>query len=98
LKEVPDNLHGFGKRPHYEPGEFDRMLAHVIPLGLPAEPTKSTDDQDARDLAFKLLQQGQLWWEPGYVRTVLHGAPRPLDPVYFPLSVDEISGHKAKLN
>ena len=58
---------------------------------------KSEDDHDARDLAFKLLQQSQLWWEPGYSRTVLHGTPRPLEPVYFRLSVDEISGHRATL-
>jgi uncharacterized protein len=56
---------------------------------------KLTGSQDARELAFKLLQQRQLWWEPGYARSVLHGAPRPLDPVYFRLSVDEISGHRA---
>ena len=69
-----------------------------IPLGLHEVPTKSTDDQDAREIAFKLLQQRQLWWEPGYARTLLHGMPRPLDPVYFRLSVDEISGRKATLN
>ena len=66
-----------------------------IPFGLHEEPTKTTDDQDARELAFKLLQQRRLWWEPGYASTVLHGTPRPLDPVYFRLSVDEISGHRA---
>ena len=73
----------------------DGQAPREIPFGRPDEPTKSTDDQSARELAFKLLQQRQIWWEPGYARTVLDGAPRPLDPVYFRLSVDEISGHRA---
>ena len=68
-----------------------------MPFGLHEEPTKSTDDQDARERAFKLLQQRQLWWEPGYAITLLHGTPRPLKQVYFRLSVDEISGHRATL-
>ena len=74
---------------------IDGQTPREIPIGRHEEPTKSIDDQDARELAFKLLQQHQLWWEPGYTRTVLHGTPRPLDPVYFRLSIDEISGHRA---
>jgi uncharacterized protein len=73
----------------------DGQAPRVIPFQLHEEPTKSTDDQDPRELAFKLLQQRELWWEPGYTRTALHGTPKPLDPVYFRLSVDEISGHRA---
>ena len=76
----------------------DGHAPREIPLGKRDEPTKSTDVQDARELAFRLLQQRQSWWEPGYARTVLHGAPRSMDPVYFRLSVDEISGHRATLN
>jgi uncharacterized protein len=66
----------------------------VMP-GIHEGPTKSTDVQDHRELAFKLLQQRELWWEPGFASSAIHGTPRPLDPVYFRLSIDEISGHRA---
>jgi hypothetical protein len=49
-------------------------------------------------LAYKLLHQRQFWWEPGYARTVSHGTPRPLEPLYHRLSIDEISGHRATPN
>jgi uncharacterized protein len=48
-----------------------------------------------RDLAFNLLQQQDLWWEPGYVRTILRGEHRNMEPVYFRFSIDHITGHKA---
>jgi hypothetical protein len=70
----------------------------VVVFGRYEELTKTIDDHAAREFAHKLLQQHQLWWEPGYARTILHGAPRPLDPVYYRLSIDEISGHRATPN
>ena len=76
----------------------DGQVPREIPIGRHEEPTKSIADHDARELDFKLLQQRQLWWEPGYTRTVLHGTLRPLEPVYFRLSIDEISGHRVTPN
>ena len=70
----------------------------VVVSGRYMELTKTVEGQAIRDLAYKLLQQNQLWWEPGYARTVIHGTPRPLHPVYYRLSIDEISGHKATPN
>ena len=70
----------------------------VVVFGRYEELTDTVDCQGARDLAYKLLQQHASWWEPGYTRTVLHGTPRLLDPVYFRLSIDEISGHRATSN
>ena len=46
-----------------------------------------------RQLAFKLLGKHDLWWEPGYVKTVVSGSDRPLEPIYFCISIDEITGH-----
>jgi nitroimidazol reductase NimA-like FMN-containing flavoprotein (pyridoxamine 5'-phosphate oxidase superfamily) len=46
-----------------------------------------------RDLAYKLLQRKELWWEPGYSKTIVKGAERPLDPVYFRIQVVQITGH-----
>lgn len=70
----------------------------VVVFGRYEELTKTVEGQAARDLAYKLLQQHKLWWEPGYARTVIHGAPRPLEPVYYRLSIEEISGHRATPN
>jgi uncharacterized protein len=67
----------------------------VVVFGRYEELGKTADGAAARELAHTLLQQHGLWWEPGYARTVLHGAARPLDPVYYRLSIDAISGHRA---
>jgi nitroimidazol reductase NimA-like FMN-containing flavoprotein (pyridoxamine 5'-phosphate oxidase superfamily) len=67
----------------------------VIVFGRYEELSATGDGQAACELACKLLQQRPVWWEPGFARTTLHGTPRPLEPVYYRLSVEEISGHRA---
>ena len=73
------------------PGEW----TSVIVFGRYEELPKTDEGQAVRELAWKLLQQHELWWEPGYSKAVLNGEPRPLDPVYFRVSIDEINGHRA---
>ena len=64
----------------------------VIVLGLYEE---LNDNPELRDLAHNLLSRSGNWWEPGYVTTTLpDGTWRPLDPIYFRISVKEISGHQ----
>jgi nitroimidazol reductase NimA-like FMN-containing flavoprotein (pyridoxamine 5'-phosphate oxidase superfamily) len=70
----------------------------IIVLGRYEELSKTGESQEARERAYKLLHQHEFWWEPGYTRTVLHGEARPLEPVYYRVSVDEITGHKATPN
>jgi uncharacterized protein len=53
------------------------------------------DGKLSRALAFKLLQKENLWWEPGYVKTIIHGEQRPMEPVYFRLFIEDITGHKS---
>ena len=67
----------------------------VIVFGRYEELPDTDETKETREFAYKLLQKNKLWWEPGYVKTVLHGESRPLVPVYFRLLVEEISGHKA---
>lgn len=67
----------------------------AIVLGRYEELPATKEAKVAREFAHDLLQQRELWWEPGYVRTVIAGEERPLEPVYFRVSVDEISGHRA---
>jgi uncharacterized protein len=48
-----------------------------------------------RSLAHDLLQSKAMWWEPGYVKTILHGEERPLVPVFYRIHITEITGHRA---
>lgn len=57
--------------------------------------TETPAGRAGRELAYNLLQKQALWWEPGFVKTILDGTSRPMVPVYFRLSIEEISGHRA---
>jgi len=39
------------------------------------------------------IEQGV--WEPGYVKTILHGTERPLVPVFNRIDIGHITGHRA---
>jgi uncharacterized protein len=67
----------------------------VIVLGKYEELTETPDGHASRELAYKLLQTRALWWEPGYVKTIVEGVPRSLVPIYFRISIENISGHRA---
>lgn len=67
----------------------------VIVFGRYEELPKHPGYEDARQLAFSLLTQRSAWWQPGYVKTILHGKERKLEHVYFRISISEISGHRA---
>ena len=70
----------------------------VIVFGRYEELPKTIEGRAVREFAWQLLQQHKLWWEPGYSKTVLHGELRPMDLVYYRLSIDEINGHMATPN
>jgi hypothetical protein len=36
-----------------------------------------------------------VWWEPAYVKTILHGTQRPLVPVFYRIHGLQITGHRA---
>lgn len=48
-----------------------------------------------RETINSLLRVRPIWWEPGFAKTVVEGATRPLIPIYFKLRIDELSGHIA---
>ncbi len=49
---------------------------------------------ERQNFAHDLLARTADWWEPGFTRTVaLDGRERALEPVYFRIAVDHISGH-----
>lgn len=79
--------------------EFDEIIspqnwATVIVEGKYQELPKTPDFEDARGQAYELLQRRPVWWEPAYVRTNLHGTVRSLEPVYFRILIETISGHR----
>ena len=51
--------------------------------------------RDKRQLAWSLLKKRGLWWEPGYAKTILDSAERPIVPLYFSIRIERISGHRA---
>ena len=48
-----------------------------------------------RERAYELLHQEPVWWEPGYSKTIVKGAERPLVPVYFRIQILEVTGRYA---
>jgi nitroimidazol reductase NimA-like FMN-containing flavoprotein (pyridoxamine 5'-phosphate oxidase superfamily) len=50
---------------------------------------------NARTAAQWLLSEHAAWWEPGYVKTLHDGMERPMESVWFRVSIDSISGHEA---
>ena len=67
----------------------------VIVFGRYEELTDTPEWQTARAFAHSLLTRHAVWWEPAYVKTILHGAPRPLVPVFYRIRSLQISGPRA---
>ena len=67
----------------------------VIVSGHYEELPDTPQGRPLRERAFSLLQKRKLWWEPGFVKTIVHGSERPMEPLYFRISIDDISGHRA---
>lgn len=68
--------------------------ATVVVLGRYEEIPGSDTHGSLRAYAHDLLQKRPMWWEPGYVKTVIDGKERPLELVYFRVRMDKISGHR----
>jgi len=47
------------------------------------------------DTAHDLMAKQAVWWEPGYARTLRADGERPIQLIWFRVSVLEISGHQA---
>jgi nitroimidazol reductase NimA-like FMN-containing flavoprotein (pyridoxamine 5'-phosphate oxidase superfamily) len=68
--------------------------ASVIVFGKYEELTDAAALVADRQQAYKLLQTHPIWWEPGYVETVLHGKARLMEFMYFRIHIEQISGHR----
>jgi uncharacterized protein len=77
--------------------ESPQKWSTVIVFGRYEELPKTPEYEDARQLAYSLLQARPQWWEPAYVKTILHAEERELEPVYFCIHITKVSGHRASL-
>jgi nitroimidazol reductase NimA-like FMN-containing flavoprotein (pyridoxamine 5'-phosphate oxidase superfamily) len=59
---------------------------------LPSVPEYESD----RNLAYRLLSERPVWWEPGYAKTEFVNNERALDLVYFRIHIGQITVHRAR--
>ena len=68
----------------------------VVVFGHYEEIPNSPESRGAREYARKKLQRrNAIWWEPGYAKTVQHDTERPLEPFFYRIHVEQITGHRA---
>lgn len=83
--------------------EFEEIVgqddwATVIVLGRYEELWETPEYADIRDKAYQLLRKRPGWWNPGYAKTELEGGERPMEPLFFRIEINQISGHQALRN
>lgn len=64
----------------------------VVVLGRYEELPNTPGDDELQSYAYALLRRRPLWWEPGYVKTIVDGKERPLEFLYFRIHIDQMSG------
>ena len=67
----------------------------VIVFGRYEELPDTPEYQPQRAVAHNVLQKQGMWWEPGHVKTILHGTERQMVPVFYRINIGEITGHRA---
>jgi uncharacterized protein len=65
----------------------------LVIFGRYQELPDTPESKPERDLAYGLLQRKEIWWEPGYSKTIVRGTERPMLPVYFRIQIVQITGH-----
>lgn len=66
----------------------------VLIFGRYQELPETPEFHEERVFAHNLLARTEIWWEPGYVKTLHQGLERPLQHIYFRISIDQINGHQ----
>lgn len=80
--------------------EIEKIVNHrewqtVVVSGHYEELPDTSEFYQLRIAAHDLLSRFPNWWEPGYARTIHLETSRKLEPIYFRIAIDEISGHQA---
>jgi nitroimidazol reductase NimA-like FMN-containing flavoprotein (pyridoxamine 5'-phosphate oxidase superfamily) len=71
----------------------DEWVSIVI-LGRYEELPDTPEFRTQREMAYAFLQQRADWWDPGYAKTIVNGAERPMIPVYFRVQIVQITGRQ----
>ncbi|WP_425067817.1 pyridoxamine 5'-phosphate oxidase family protein [Reyranella sp.] len=66
----------------------------VIVLGRFEELPPTEENETLISYAHALIQRRPVWWEPGFVKTIVDGKERPLETLYFRIRIDQISGRR----
>jgi uncharacterized protein len=74
-----------------------QLWSSVIVFGRYEELPSSAEWQSTREMVRNLLTQREIWWEPGFAKTIIHESARPLAPVFFRIFIEQITGHRASL-
>ena len=67
----------------------------VVVLGRYEELPDTLEWSRERAAAFKLLRREAMWWEPAYAKTAIPRGVRSLEPVFYRIHIDEITGRCA---
>lgn len=82
--------------------EIDEVRSHsqwmsVIAFGRYEELPDTPEYENARERAYAFLQKRIMWWEPAYISQEHRDQPHSLTPIFFRISVDRMTGHRADL-
>lgn len=80
--------------------EVDEVKNHnnwmsVVVFGQYEELPDTPENEMARTRAHAFLQKRVMWWEPAYISQEHRDQPHSLTPVFFRISIDRITGHRA---
>jgi nitroimidazol reductase NimA-like FMN-containing flavoprotein (pyridoxamine 5'-phosphate oxidase superfamily) len=67
----------------------------VVIFGQYEELPDTPEFGEARVLAHDLLSETASWWEPSFAKSLRSGAVHASEPIYFRISIDEMSGRQA---
>jgi nitroimidazol reductase NimA-like FMN-containing flavoprotein (pyridoxamine 5'-phosphate oxidase superfamily) len=67
----------------------------VIVLGRYEELPDTPEWTIERVTALSLLRRHAMWWEPAYAKTAIHGRVSSLEPVFYRIHIDAITGRRA---
>ena len=67
----------------------------VVVFGKYEELPDTPNYQHAREHAHELLQTRASWWQPACVAVAHPAGPQPFAPVYYRISVERLTGHRA---
>jgi uncharacterized protein len=80
--------------------EIDQVKNHnhwlsVIVFGRYEELPDTPEYENARRRTYACLQKRAMWWEPAYVSQEHRDIPHSLIPIFFRISIESMTGHRA---